>query len=256
MEKMTLLEMTQNILSAMNSDEVNSIADTVESAQVAEEIRTTFDELYTNHDLGVFEGLVNLDSLADTTHPNTLLLPSNVQLLRWVKYRDFRNTSGTLIYKDLCYLSPESFLKNIVEQPSPSSFVNVTLTTTSSVVYPIANNRVPNYFTIFDENQTLVFDSFDATHESYLTGANCVAWAVQYKSWTHTDTFVPPIPASEFPRFLAEAKSACFINYKEIANSNEQTRARRQKVLTQRRPTSVVGDRKGYADNVDYSRKR
>jgi hypothetical protein len=39
LEKMTLLEMTQNILSAMNSDEVNSITDTVESLQVAEEIQ-------------------------------------------------------------------------------------------------------------------------------------------------------------------------------------------------------------------------
>lgn len=256
MEKLSLLSMTQNILSAMNSDEVNSISDTVESAQVAEEIRTTFNELYTNHDLGSFEGLLNLDSISDTTKPNRLTLPSNVQFIRWLKYRDFRDTSGSLVYKDLTYLEPEVFITYIVEQAAPASFVMVPLTDTSSVTYPIANDRAPRFFTIFDEDQTLVFDAFDADHESYLTGASCVAWAIQYKTWTHEDDFIPPLPASEFPRFLAEAKSACFINYKEIANSNEQTRARRQKVLSQRRPYSVVGDKKGYADNVDYSRKR
>lgn len=256
MEKMTLLAMTQNILSAMNSDEVNSIADTVESAQVAEEIHTTFNELYTNHDLGSFEGLVNLTSLSDPTKPNVLLLPTNVQFLKWVKYRNFRNTAGPLLYNDVQFLEPEVFLNYIVEQAAPASYTLVPLTSTSPATYPIANDRAPKYFTIFDEDQSLVFDSFDSLHESYLTGASCVAWAVQYKAWTHSDTFIPPIPASEFPRLLAEAKSACFINYKEIANSNEQTRARRQKVQSQRRPTSVVGQTKGYADNVDYSRKR
>lgn len=256
MEKMTLLAMTQNILSAMNSDEVNSIADTVESAQVAEEIRNTFNEMYTNHDLGTFEGLVNLEGLADSTKPNILLLPSNVQFLRWLKYRDFRNTAGSLIYNDLVYLEPEAFIHYIVEQAAPASFTLVSLLSTSPATYPIANDRAPRYFTIFDEDQSLVFDAFDSANESYLTGASCVAWAVQYKAWTHEDDFIPPLPASEFPRLLAEAKSACFINYKEIANSNEQLRSRRQKILTQRRPYTVVGDRKGYADNVDYSRKR
>lgn len=256
MEKLTLLEMTQNILSAMNSDEVNSIADTVESAQVAEELRTTFNELYTNHDLGSFEGLVNLDSLSDIATPNRLSLPSNVQFIRWIKYRDFKNTSGSLVYNDLVFLEPETFIQYIVEQAAPASYDLVPLTSTSSAQYPIAKDRAPKYFTIFDADQTLVFDAYDSDNESYLTGASCVAWAVQYKSWTHTDSFIPPLPASEFPRFLAEAKAACFINYKEIANSNEQSRARRQKVLSQRRPTTIVGERKGYADNVDYSRKR
>jgi hypothetical protein len=42
MAKMTLLEMTQDILSDMDSDEVNSINDSVESLQVAQIIKTTY----------------------------------------------------------------------------------------------------------------------------------------------------------------------------------------------------------------------
>ena len=48
MAKMTLLEMTQNILSAMDSDAVNSIGDTVESLQVADVIVETYYELFAN----------------------------------------------------------------------------------------------------------------------------------------------------------------------------------------------------------------
>jgi len=40
--KMTLLEMVQEVLYSIGSDEVNSIADTVESEDVARLIRSTF----------------------------------------------------------------------------------------------------------------------------------------------------------------------------------------------------------------------
>jgi hypothetical protein len=253
---MTLLDMTQNILSAMNSDEVNSITDTVESQQVAEEIRTTFLELYNNHDMGTFEGLVNLTSPGDTSTPHYLNLPTNIQFIKWLKYRDFRNTSSDVTYKDLCYLEPEVFVQHIVEQVDPASNVSVQLLPTSPVTYPIANNRAPTYYTILEANQTIVFDSFDATYESYLTGSNSLAWAVQYQTFSMEDDFTPPIPASEFPHLLAEAKAACFINLKEIANSFESARSRRQLIRSQRRPATVAGQKKGVLSHVDYSRKR
>jgi hypothetical protein len=255
-EKMTLLAMTQNILSAMNSDEVNSITDTVESQQVADEIHTTFNLLYTNHDLGTFEGLVNLESPGNVSTPHILTLPTNVQFVKWLKYKDFRNSSSDVTYVDLTYIEPELFIKHIVEQTDPASNVNVSLLPTSSITFPIANNRAPKYYTILEDNQNIVFDAFDKSYESFLTGSSSLAWATMYKQFQMNDDFIAPIPASEFPRLLAEAKSACFINLKEIANSNEASRARQQKVMSQRRPVSVAGQKKGALTHVDYSRKR
>lgn len=256
MEKLTLLQMTQNILSAMNSDEVNSITDTVESQQVADEIQNTFRDLYTNHDLGTFEGLVNLESPGDSTKPNVLTLPSTVQFIKWLKYKDTTNTGSDTEFKSLIYMEPEDFFQWVIQQPVPSSSVSVVILPTSSVTYHINNKKAPQYFTVLQEDQTLVFDSFDSAHESYLTGANAMAWATQYKAFTMDDAFIPPIPASEFPHLLAEAKNACFINIKEIANSNEMSRARRQLVRSQRRPVAVQGQKRGALTHVDYSRKR
>ena len=45
MSKKTLLEITQSVLSSMNSDNVNSISDIEESLQVAEKAREVYEDL-------------------------------------------------------------------------------------------------------------------------------------------------------------------------------------------------------------------
>ena len=42
MAKLTLLQMTQDIMSDMDSDDINSINDSVEALQVAQIIKTTY----------------------------------------------------------------------------------------------------------------------------------------------------------------------------------------------------------------------
>jgi len=257
MHKMTLLEMTQEILSAMNSDEVNSISDTVESLQVAHEIRNTFRELYSNRDIAEFEGLVNLQAVGDASLPNRLVLPDNVLHIKWIQYRDFRTTTANKFnYVD--YLPPEEFVRRIVEMDigSTTPYVDVPLLSTSPVTYAIKANSRPHFYTILDGDTTLVFDSFDEDYESYLSSSNAIAWAVQSRDFDLEDDFIPPIDANLFPHFLAEAKSACFINIKEVANSKEEQRARRQLIRTRNRLNKSADQREGVFDATDYSRNR
>lgn len=254
MQRLTLLEMVQNILSAMNSDEVNSISDTVESHQVAEEIRTTFYDLYGNRDLGSFEGLVNLDSPGNAQTPHILSVPANVSFVKWVKYRDHR--ANGLTYVDVDYLPPEEFISRVVEQSEPGSFQMVSLTPSSPVKFPVLTNRAPRFYTIFSTEQKLVFDSFDKEFESWLTASNSLAWGVIQKEFVLADDFIPPIDANFFPHFLAEAKSACFITIKEVANSKEEQRARRQLIRTQTRNGKTAEQRRKVFNGHDYARKR
>lgn len=256
MAKMTLLEMTQNILSSMNSDEVNSITDTVESQQVAMEIETTYLDLYSNRDIPEFEGIITLDWPGDTDFPNALQVPAEDIRIKWIKYLNYRTTQPT--YDMVHYLDPEEFIKRIVE-PGPSDFstyTTVPLIAGSPTMYTIPTNRGPSYYTIFNDNNILIFDAFDAEQESHLTGANSLAWGISNLSFQMADDYIPPIPANLFPHLLAEAKSACFINIKEIANSKEEQRARRQLVRSQFRLNKTNEARKGVFDAIDYSRKR
>lgn len=256
MAKMTLLEMTQNILSAMNSDEVTSIADTVESLQVAEEIKTTFNELYNNRDIAEFESLLNLEYTGDPDRPNTLQLPAGTARIKWLKYRDLQDENLTYHYVE--YLEPEEFLKRVVET-GPSNFgtyMNVPLLDTSPVTFTIATDKRPEFYTVFDGDQTLLFDSFDLVNESHLTGSNSLAWGFLTPVFELSDTFVPALDEHLFPHFLAEAKSACFINIKEVSNSKEEQRARRQLVRSQFRTDKTNAQRKGVFDGRSYARNR
>ena len=77
--KMTLLEIVQNILSAMDAEEISSISDTIESQQVAEEVKTTYYENFGNFQLRSRFDIIQLEALADSTDkPNILKVPANV----------------------------------------------------------------------------------------------------------------------------------------------------------------------------------
>lgn len=255
MAKMTLLEMVQNILSAMSSDEVNSITDTVESQQVAEEIRTTFFDLYTNRDIAELESLINLTPSGDPLAPHTMLFPSNVHNIKWIKYRNFRGNNTK--FDDVQYLSPEDFIQRIIEADNGNTapYMDVAILPGSTVTYPIRTNKGPDYYTILDNDKTLVFDSFDSDYETNLTANNVLAWGVLMADFELIDDFVPPLDANLFPHFLAEAKSACFINIKEVANSKEEQRARRQLVRSQTRVDKTKDQREGVFLG-DYARRR
>jgi hypothetical protein len=256
MALMTLLDMTQNILASMNSDEVNSISDTVESQQVAEEIKNTYFDLFVNKDVPELEGLITLEWPGDPDLPNTLQVPNGYTRIKWIKYIDYR--TGNPKYNTVKYLDPEEFVKRIVELGTSTygSYTTVPLLGTSSVEYTIRTDKAPTYYTIFNNDDILVFDSFDYTVETHLTGSNSLAWGIDNLTFSMEDNFVPVIPSQLFPQFLSEAKSACFINIKEVANSKEEQRARRQLVRSQYRLNKTNAERKGVFDAVDYSRKR
>ena len=95
--KMTLLDMTQNILSALNSDEVNSISDTPESLQVAQCIRTTYFNMLGRYDMPEHNQLFNLQPSNDSTMPTLMFIPEGVIRLEWLDYYDTNPLDGTNI---------------------------------------------------------------------------------------------------------------------------------------------------------------
>jgi len=74
MAKLTLLDMTQNILSAMDSDPVSSIDETVESVQVADLVKEAFFEIISQRDWPFLFQLVQLTGLGDTSNPTKMMM--------------------------------------------------------------------------------------------------------------------------------------------------------------------------------------
>jgi len=95
MATQTLLTMTQNILSAMSSDEVNSIGDTVESMQVANIIQNKYYDIVARGDLRLDEQLFQLNPSDTTALPTLMYLPAGVSRISWMQYYDTNPTDNT-----------------------------------------------------------------------------------------------------------------------------------------------------------------
>src|SRR5882672_11876334 len=88
MTTQTLLDMTQEILSAMSSDEVNSIGDTTESLQVATIIKRKYFDIVSRSALPEHDQLIQLTSSGDTALPVLMYVPVEVNNIKWIKYFD------------------------------------------------------------------------------------------------------------------------------------------------------------------------
>lgn len=88
MAKLTLLDMTQTILSSLDSDGVNSVGDTVESLQVASIIKNKYYDILTRADLPEQQVLYQLDPSLDFTKPTQMLVPEGAAKISWIKYFD------------------------------------------------------------------------------------------------------------------------------------------------------------------------
>lgn len=228
--KMTLLQMVQNILSAMDAEEVSSIGDTIESQQVAEEIKTTYYENFGNLEVANRFDIIQLEALADSTdRPNVLKIPEEVDHFEWIKYN--KGTTGTPDYYDVCYLTQKEFLDYVFKN-SAGSLDSVKLPGDDAVPYQVRDDKHPDYYTIFDDVY-VVFDSYNSSVDSTVQNSKSVAYAEVIPSWSATDTFIPDLEAKLFPWLLSEAKSMCFINYKGVSNAKEEQRSRRQRVQHQ-----------------------
>lgn len=252
MRKMTLLEMVQNIASALDTDEVSSISDTVESLQIAEIIKETFYEQFNNIFVPELRGLIRLDGVSDTSKPNYMLIPSNVNKIEWIKYKDFRADN---ILRDVSYSPPEEFLNRQLQYAADGSNLYATLDPVG-LTYYVRNNSPPTYYTIFDD-QYVVFDSFDQDYEATLQTSNTLAYGWKSPEFLMEDDYIPPIDGNLFPLLLAESKSVAFQNLKQIASGKDEQRARRQRIRMQNDKFKSRRAQYNYwNDGPNYARRR
>jgi len=230
MAKMTLLDIVQNILSAMDSDYANSIGDSVEADQIATVVRETYFDLINNVlDLPEHKEIISLTGLGDTSHPNYLKLPDNVKRIDVFRYDKATATDTDLQYKDITFLEPLVFQSRFNgRNESDTDVVSITDFAAGKIL--IEDDKHPNFWTTFDDLY-IVCDSYDKTLESSLQQSKTFCYGLTEPVWTHDDTFIPDLDANLFPLLLEEAKTTSFINFKQVSNVKSEQKARRQ--LTQ-----------------------
>ena len=167
MAKMTLLEMVQDILSDMDSDEVNSINDSTEALQVAQIIKSTYYNIVDGKDFPWLKEMFQLDATGGVSRPTYMTLPSTIIDLDWVKYNTKKVTDTKDKYTKVEYKLPEDFLDITDKRDSSADNIQV-ITDPSGIKVNVYTDRGPMYFTSFDD-ETLVFDSFDSGIDSSIS---------------------------------------------------------------------------------------
>lgn len=95
MAEQTLLTIVQNILSAMSSDEVNSISDTTESMQVAQIIQNKYYDIAARGDLTQHETLFQLNPSNSAVLPTLMYMPAGISKINWLQYYDTNPNDNT-----------------------------------------------------------------------------------------------------------------------------------------------------------------
>lgn len=234
---MSLLEMVQDILSDMNSDNVNSINDTIEAMQVARLIRSTFVNLHNDRTWPHAGQLFKLDSLTDSDRPTHMKMPVNVIEVEWVKYDSRKEETDPLNYKTIKYLTPEEFVTYVMARDSSGDYAE-TVMDFNGVPLIVLNNAAPSYYTSFD-NEHMVFDSYDNTMDSVLRSSKTHVFGYIEPPFALTDSYVPNVPVKFFPYFLSECKSVCFLKIKEVFSQKDEQNSNRQKARLSRKKSRV-----------------
>ena len=236
MPLMTLKEMVDDILNDMDSDPtfdntpLEDIHSTEESRQVAQILKTTYFQIIDGKDWPHLRNTFQLTE-SDASTPTTMTIPSNVMDFDYIKYDIQTATDTRDRFHKISYKTPEEFL-NITDSRDSSSSLIDQITATSGILINVFNERAPQYWTSPDD-ETVIFDAYDSDVETFLKTAKTQCFGKIYPTWTETDAFVPDLPVDAFSYLLAEAKSMCFVNVKQLANAKVEAQA-----VTQRRRMS------------------
>lgn len=227
MAKMTLLEMVQDIMSDMDSDEINSINDTQEATQVAQIIKSTYYNIIDGRDMPFLYELFQLQASGTASRPTHMTLPEDIIDLKFIKYNCRKSTDTKDKYKEIIYKTPEDFIYIVDQRNSSASDVTV-VTDPTGITLNIYKDQGPNYFTSFDD-ETLVFDAYDSVVDSTLVAAKTKAQGKRSVTFTLSDSFTPDLPVQMFTYLLAEAKSNCFLTLKQMPNPKAEQASISQK---------------------------
>ena len=232
MSKMTLLEITQDILNSMDSDEVNSVNDTIEAQQVAQIVKTTYYNIIDGREWPHLKKLFRLNHSGNITKMTQMILPEEVTKVEWVKYNKRKLADTKDVYEDVKYLEPMDFISYCNARNSSESYIESVTDNNSSVAFLIRNDVAPSYYTSFDD-EYVYFDSYDKDVDTTLQSTKTQAYGVYRPSFSLVDTYVPDLPVHAFSYLLAEAKATAFIDLKQTQNIKAE-----QNSISQRRRMS------------------
>lgn len=234
MAKDTLLDIVQDILSDADGDEINSISDTVESDQAARVVRNEYRDIVDQFDIKMHETLIKLDATSSAT-PATMTRPEGFHSIEWIKYDRRLTAGGDPRHETINYLEPTAFIELTARRTASDNEVETMALGDSGYDIQIRNDQSPQWWTILEGYDDVIFDSYDSDIETNLQQSKALARGVQRPTLALTDAAIPDLPQNLMQLLKNRARAFYFDVYKDGVTREVEKRERNSEVRSQRK---------------------
>lgn len=240
--KKTLLEIVQDILLDLNSDEVNSISDTEDSEQVANIVKNTYLALITKNTWPHTRRALTVNARSDNEFPTHMIIKEDLKELLSIFYNTAKTGETQKKYRELSYADPDEFLRRTNKRNNDEANVDIIIDD-SGIELLIKNDKAPDFYTSFNDVD-IIFDSYDSMIDSSLQQSKVQAQGYIIPEFKLLDTFVPDLPVDGFSLLLEESTSRAQWKMRQlIDNKAEQESARQMRRQSQKSWTVASGTR-------------
>lgn len=208
--KLTLLEIVQRVLSAMEADNVNSISATAESVAISKIAEEVYYDLLGTTDWPHLEKTGQLINSGLLSQPNLLHIPEDVKFIKELWYEG----------KELRFKEPEDFIRYVNGRNQEDEDYEV-ITTPSGAKLTINIKQDPVFFTIFNGTE-LVTDSYNSDTHQTLLGSESLFTGSFIPGFQSLDEFIPDLPTEVFPTYLSMVKRAAFLYLRREASPHDE----------------------------------
>ena len=250
MPQRTLLDVTQQYLDATSGFYVDSIFDTDESQQVAKLAERVYYKMIQEYPNLLFTMKERtLDSLADTSRPNYMLLPKNLQKVQDSRiYYNVSEDETKIKYKEIQYLPPLEFADYMTGQQTIEKSIEVVGFDNSTTV--VKNKQWPSFCTSYN-NTHVIFDSYHSDYDTVLQSSKTKLIASSEPVFLQEDDFIIPIPESLTETYVDMVLDEAMNLIYQQPNAIIAQRARRARIKLQQ-DNRKMGQGRG---KVSYGRK-
>lgn len=251
-----LIEYVQDILSSMDSDEVNSISDTVESMQVATIVKNCYEEIIAHIELPEEYTLFHLDSSNDINKPVEMHIPTNISNVEWIKYDKIDEDTNYQQLIKIEYLPKEDFLSIINSyREEETNVLKYDLVSEGGLFQLLClNDRHPDYFTTFDNN-TIVFNSYNNVMDTTLQASKTLCYGKKNFDFQMSDDYIPFNEKRYEPLLFNASKAQAFADLKQVSNMKAEAAEKRGRIKIQSDKYSVPFGRSAYDNIKGYGRR-
>lgn len=252
MQKYTLLEIVQSVLTAMDSDIVTAYNETDEAESVVQIAKDVYFRMMTEQFWKHLRKFTQLTALADASHPNYYQIPDGIEDIEVFRYNIKEDAADADDFQEITYIEDiHEFLAICQSRNSTDTNVD-TITDFGGADLLIRNDKIPTYWTTFDDTY-IILDSWLETLDATVLANKSQIVGLAKPTWTESDVAVPDMPGKFFPAYLEEVKSVCFADLKQMSSIHTQKAAGSKTTLSQR--NTITNNPRGLSRKPRYGRR-